>query len=93
MREMVNRFRRPPLWAVQLAAQVTQIQKQIGKLMALVQIEQSDLDTLAGNLEAVKTSLAAEIASLQTQLPQADLSGVKQAVADLTALEPPAPSA
>lgn len=61
--------------------------------MALVQIDQTALDTLATSLEAVKTSLAAEIASLQTQLPAADLSGLNQALTDLQGLEPPAPTA
>lgn len=84
--------RRPPPWAVQLMAQVTQIQKEIKTIMASVQIEQTELDTLASNLEAVKTSLADEIASLGQQLPAADLSGLNQALSDLQGLEPPAPA-
>lgn len=84
--------KRTPPWAVALAAQVTQIQKEITKLMALVSVDQDTLTALATALEAVKTSLAAEIASLQTALPAADLTGLNTALADLTALEPPAPA-
>lgn len=84
--------RRPPPWAIELSAQVAQIQKGIKKIMASVQIEQTELDTLATNLESVKTSLEAEIASLGQQLPAADLSGLNQALADLQGLEPPTPT-
>ncbi len=83
---------RPPPWAMALMAQVTEIQKGITKIMALVQIDQTELDTLATNLEAVKTALSSEIASLKQQLPQADLSGLDQALTDLQGLEPPAPT-
>lgn len=84
--------KRPPPWAVQLTALAIQTQKEIRQLMALVQIDQTALDTLAASLEAVKTSLEAEIASLQTQLPEADLSGLNQALTDLQGLETPPPS-
>jgi hypothetical protein len=83
---------KPPPWAVQLTEQVTEIQKGIRKIMALVEIDQADLDTLATSLEAVKTSLATEIASLGQQLPAADLSGLNQALTDLQGLEAPAPA-
>jgi len=76
---------KPPAWAVQL-------QKDVRIIMALVSVDQASLDALAGQLEAVKTSLAAEIASLQTALPAADLGGLTKALADLAALEPPAPA-
>lgn len=89
---MCASFRKPPPWAVQLTAQVTQIQKEIHKIMALVQIDQTQLDDLATALETVKTTLAAEIAGLQTALPAADLSGLNQALSDLQGLEPPAPA-
>lgn len=89
---MCASFRKPPPWAVQLTAQVTQIQKEIHKIMALVQIDQTQLDDLATALETVKTTLAAEIAGLQTALPAADLSGLNQALSDLQGLEPPAPT-
>lgn len=71
---------------------MTEIQKGINNIMAAVQVDQDALNTLATNLEAAKASLAAEIASLQTQLPQADLSGLNQALTDLQSLEPPAPA-
>jgi hypothetical protein len=83
---------KPPPWAVQLAAQVAQIQKGITQLMALVQVDQTALDTLASSLEAVKAALATEIAALQAQLPEADLSGLNAALADLQGLESPAPA-
>ena len=82
----------PPTWAITLMAQVAQIQKEIQKIMAQVSVDQTALDTLATSLEAVKTSLAAEIAGLQQLLPQADLSGLNAALTDLQGLEPPAPT-
>lgn len=77
---------KPPIWAFQLS-------QKVDRLMAQVTVLQSDLDNLASKLEDVKASLAAEIASLQTALPAADLSGLTQALVDLASLEPPAPPA
>ena len=59
--------------------------------MALVSVDQADLDTLATNLEAVKTALATEIANLQASgnLPPASLGGLNQALSDLQGLQPP----
>lgn len=61
-----------------------------------VQIAQADLDTFATEFEAVKTALAGYIAQLvanqATPLPAADEAGLNQALADLTALEPPSSS-
>jgi hypothetical protein len=61
-----------------------------------VQLLQSDLDTFASELEAVKTALAAYIATLvagqAVPLSAADETGLTQALSDLTALEPPAPA-
>lgn len=61
-----------------------------------VSISQTDLDNFAAEFETVKTSLAGYIAQLQaTQsqpLPPADESGLQQALADLTGLEPPVTS-
>ena len=74
-----------PAWAVQL-------QKDVRIIMAVVSVDQASLDALAAQLEDVKTALAAEIASLQTALPAADLGGLTKALADLAALEPPAPA-
>ena len=71
------------------------------KIMA-VQVDQAALDTLATNLETVKASIASEIATLtaavaaaqanNTPLPAASLDGLNAALADLTALEAPAPT-
>jgi hypothetical protein len=62
----------------------------------LVSIAQSDLDAFATSLEAVKTALAGYIATLQANqsapLSAADESGLAQAVSDLQALQPPAPT-
>lgn len=66
--------------------------------MSLVSVDQVVLDALATGLEGVKTALAAEIADLAAQiannqpLPPASLDGLNAALADLTALEPPAPA-
>jgi len=76
---------KPPAWAVQL-------QHDVRVIMALVSVDQASIDALASQLEDVKTSLAAEISSLQTALPAADLGGLTKALADLAALEPPAPA-
>jgi hypothetical protein len=77
-------------------------QQTLEKIMAVVQVDQTALDTLATSLEAVKTSLASEIAALtaavaaaqanNTPLPAASLDGLNAALADLTALEAPAPT-
>jgi hypothetical protein len=60
-----------------------------------VQIAQSDLDNFAAEFEAVSTALQGFIATLQanqaTPLSAADESGLATALADLSALEPPAP--
>ena len=88
----------PPLWAVQLMARMIEIQKGINAIMAAVSVDQTDLDNLAAGLEAVKTALSTEIQNLETQiannqpLPAGSLAGLNQALADLTALEPPAPA-
>jgi len=80
---------RQPTWAV---AMENRINKQLGKIMALVQVDQTALNTFATELETAIASVKAEIAALQQQLPAADVSGLTQAVTDLEALEPPAPS-
>jgi peptidoglycan hydrolase CwlO-like protein len=77
-------------------------QQSLEKIMAAVQVDQAALDTLAANLEAVKVSLASELAALKaavaaaqannTPLPAASLDGLNAALADLTALEAPAPT-
>jgi uncharacterized protein (DUF885 family) len=72
--------------------QVMNISQQMEAIMAAVQVEQADLDTLATNLEAVQANLASEIQSLQQQLPQANLTGLQTALSDLQALQPPTPT-
>lgn len=61
-----------------------------------VQVLQSDLDTFAAEFEAVATALQTYIAQLvanqATPLSEADESGLAQALSDLDALEPPAPT-
>jgi hypothetical protein len=75
-----------------IVAQLGVINTQGAAIMAAVQVDQAALDTLATNLEAAKTALASEIASLQVQLPAADLTGLNKALTDLQGLEPPAPT-
>lgn len=82
-----------PIWAQHILAGLNKIQKGIEDIMALVQVDQAALDTLAASLEAVKSSLATEIAALGQALPAADLTGINKALTDLEALEAPAPPA
>jgi hypothetical protein len=62
----------------------------------MVQIAQADLDAFAAAFETVKAALATYIATLlanqATPLSAADETGLNQALADLTGLEPPAPT-
>lgn len=66
--------------------------------MALVQVEQTDLDSISTDLGDIGTSLGQEIADLEakvaagTQLTAADLTGVKAGVDKLKGLEAPAPA-
>jgi hypothetical protein len=50
-------FSRQPQWAYAMEARITQQMKE--SIMAAVEVDQTALDTLATNLEAAKTSLAA----------------------------------
>ena len=65
--------------------------------MGLVQLEQTDIDSLATDLDAAVTSLGQEIADLEAQvaagqpLPAGSLDGLKAGLAKLQALEVPAP--
>ena len=88
-----------PEWGQHIINILHQHTELLRSIMAAVQIEQTDLDSLAAALEAVKTALAAELADLEAKiaaggvpLPAGSLDGLKAAVADLTALEPPAPA-
>ena len=94
-------YRRPPrqpAWVNQLLTQSQQIMEGITKLMALVQVEQTDIDTLATNLDAAVTAVATEIKDLEAKvaagqpLPAGSLDGHNAALASLQALEVPAPA-
>lgn len=83
-------FGRTPLWARCLNMKIDNLTQQIGKIMALVQIDQADLDNLATKLEALVT----EVKNIPpATLPPANETAVNQAVTDLqtavTALTPP----
>jgi prefoldin subunit 5 len=52
-------------------------QADIDALTALLQAEDSQLNTAVGNLTTAVTGIAAEIAALQQQNPQLDLSGLQ----------------
>jgi hypothetical protein len=89
---MFRRPKPPPAWAVRL-------QEGINKIMALVTVEQTDLDTLATNLEAAVTSVGTEITNLEAALtaagtppPAGSLDGLNSALTALQALEVPAPA-
>ena len=84
---------RQPAWVTDLQQQLQVITNILENLMALVQVEQTDLDTLASNLEAAVTAVESEIAALKQALPAADLSGLNTALANLQALEVPAAAA
>jgi hypothetical protein len=75
-----------------IGSQLADITYKEQQVMAQVQVDQTDLDNLATNLESVKIALAGEIQNLQQQLPQANLGGLNQALSDLQALEPPTPT-
>ena len=50
------------------------INYKLGKLMALVEVEQSSLDAIASNLGEIVFALQTEIDHLSAALPTADLS-------------------
>jgi hypothetical protein len=72
--------------------QTVTIATQLGEIMAAVQVEQDDLDTLATDFEAVKTTLSDEITALEnnTNIPAGSLDGLRQALADLQNISVPA---
>lgn len=77
---------RPPHWAISL-------HRKMDKLMALVQVEQTDLDNIATSIETAKGALQTLLANpVVQQLPVADLNKVNQALADLQSLELPTPA-
>lgn len=69
------------------------INRKVDTLMALVQVEQDQLDALDSALDEVATSLEAKIESLKTSLPDADLSALEADVAALRNLAAPAADA
>lgn len=79
-------IRLAPAWAREMYYEII---KQLGAIMAAVQIEQGDLDALAAQVE----SLATTVASIDTTpLQKADQTALDQAVADLqTAVQKVAP--
>lgn len=93
-------LRRPtPWWAQELLCAVQQLHRQIGTLVSLVQVEQTDLDALSTDLNAAVASVSTEITNLEaavaaagTPLPAGSLDALKAGVASLQALEVPAPT-
>lgn len=70
-------------------AELEAINNKLGMLMALVKVEQDDLNALDVSLDEVATSLSDKIAALQ--LPTADLQPLLDDVEALRALGAPAP--
>ena len=66
------------------------INQKVDMLMALVQVEQDDLDALDSALDEVAASLEAKLEGLQVALPDADLSELQADVAALRNLAAPA---
>lgn len=91
--------RRAPWWAIALIENQEQLTKDMETLMALVSVEQTDLDTLSTDLNAAVASVATEITNLEAALaaagtppPAGSLDALKAGVASLQALEVPAPT-
>lgn len=66
------------------------INKKVDKLMALVQVEQDDLDALDSALDEVATTLETRIEELKVTLPDADLSALSADVEALRNIGAPA---
>ncbi|GAS92701.1 hypothetical protein [Mycolicibacterium brisbanense] len=86
-----------PAWVNQLLHQQQQILNGVITIMALVQVEQTDLDTLATNLQTAIAAVGTEVKNLEAQvaagnLPAGSLDGLNSALTALQALEPPAPA-
>lgn len=89
---------RTPEWATVLINNQERLQKGMDKIMALVSVEQTELDTLATDLSAAVASVGSELADLEAQLaaagnplPAGSLDGVKSALTALQGLEVPVP--
>jgi Tfp pilus assembly protein PilV len=70
--------------------QFTTLNERLDTIMATVQVDQAQIDALTQTLSDIAANLTAEIATLKTQLPAADFSGVDAQVAALQNLETPA---
>jgi hypothetical protein len=79
-----------PRWAV---AQENRLNKRMDALMALVKVEQSDLDDLDAALDEATQSISDRIDALVAAgtLPDADVTALKADVDALRALSAPAP--
>jgi hypothetical protein len=91
------------MWAKELLCKMQQLENQLEEgleqLMALVSIEQTDLDALSTDLAAAVAAVGTEIANLEaavaaagTPLPAGSLDALKAGVASLQKLEVPAPT-
>ena len=66
------------------------INQKVDMLMALVQVEQDDLDALDVALDEATTAIETRLEALQVALPDADLSALQADVAALRNLSAPA---
>ena len=66
------------------------INQKVDMLMALVQVEQDDLDALDVVLDEATTAIETRLEALQVALPDADLSALQADVAALRNLSAPA---
>ena len=66
------------------------INQKVDMLMALVQVEQDDLDALDVALDEATTAIETRLEALQVALPDADLSALQADVAALRNLAAPA---
>lgn len=72
-----------------ITTQLTALTDRLDQLMALVKIEQGDLDALDSALDAATQSLADKIAALD--LPAGDLTALQEDLATLQNLSAPTP--
>jgi Skp family chaperone for outer membrane proteins len=79
-----------PEWAKKFEARIN---NKLGKIMALVQVEQGDLDALDQALDDATKALSDKIQALidAGKLPAADVSALQADVENLRALAAPAP--
>ena len=71
-----------------MRARDVRIEKKVGNIMALVQIEQADLDQLDTDLDAATTAIIAKIEGLN--LPAAQMDALKEDLDNLRAISAPA---